>query len=219
MNRHLLVDFPSYSTEEMIRRSAELLAYMQRRRTVRDFQPTAPPREVIEACLLTAGSAPSGANQQPWHFVVVSDPQIKRVLREAAEAEEREFYEHRAPQQWLDLLAPIGVDANKPFLEVAPYLIVIFRKTHEFLPDGAAAKTYYSSESIGIATGMLISALHHCGLATLTHTPSPMGFLNDVLQRPSNERPFLILVTGYPAQDATAPRITKKKLDDIATFR
>jgi nitroreductase len=155
---------------------------------------------------------------QPWHFVVVSDPEIKRQIRIAAEKEEHEFYNRRAPQEWLEALERLGTDENKPFLETAPYLIVIFSQTHSQLPDGRRVKNYYVSESVGIATGVLITALHHAGLATLTHTPSPMGFLRDILNRPNEERPFLLLVVGYPREDAMVPRISKKTLHEIATF-
>jgi nitroreductase len=176
-------------------------------------------REVIEQCLLVAGSAPSGANLQPWHFVVVSDASVKRRIREAAEAEEREFYAQRAPQEWLDALAPLGTDADKPFLETAPYLIAIFSQSYGVLPDGRKVKNYYVQESVGIATGMLITALHHAGLVSLTHTPSPMGFLNAILDRPANEKPFLLLVAGHPAPGAQVPNIGRKPLGEIASFR
>ena len=162
--------------------------------------------------------APSGANLQPWHFAVVTDPALKARIRRAAEDEEREFYARRAPREWLDALAPLGTDEHKPFLETAPYLIAVFARPHGLLPDGRAVKHYYVAESVGIATGFLIAALHHAGLATLTHTPSPMGFLNDLLGRPAHERPFLLLVVGYPADGATVPRIAKKGLNEIATF-
>ncbi len=167
---------------------------------------------------MAAGTAPSGANLQPWHFVVVSDPAIKRQIREAAEKEEYDFYHGRAPQEWLDALTVLGTDESKPYLETAPYLIAIFAQSYGFLPDGRKVKHYYVSESAGIATGMLITAIHHAGLVSLTHTPSPMGFLNKILGRPSSEKPFLILVVGYPAEDAFVPDISKKTLDDIATF-
>lgn len=202
----------------MTRRAAAFLAEMQRRRTVRYFSSRPVPREVIESCLLAAGTAPSGANLQPWHFVVVSDPAIKRHIREAAEKEEYEFYHGRAPQEWLDALAPLGTDEQKPYLETAPYLIVIFAQSYGLLPDGRKVKHYYVSESVGIATGMLITAIHQVGLVSLTHTPSPMGFLNRILGRPSQEKPFLILIVGYPAEDAVVPEISKKTLSDIATF-
>jgi nitroreductase len=168
--------------------------------------------------LLTAGSAPSGANLQPWHFVVVSDPKVKHEIRVAAEQEEDEFYNRRAPQEWLDALAAIGTDEHKPFLEAAPYLIVIFGRNQSQLPDGRRVKNYYVNESVGIATGFLIAAIHHAGLVSLTHTPSPMGFLNNILHVPPDEKPFLILVVGYPAEGAQVPEIMKKPLEDIATF-
>ncbi|MBI3447424.1 MAG: nitroreductase family protein [Acidobacteria bacterium] len=202
----------------MKRRAEEFYAEVRRRRTVRDFSDRPVPREVIESCLRAAGTAPNGANMQPWHFVAVHDPAIKRRIRLGAEAEEHAFYHGTAPQEWLDALAPLGTDENKPFLEIAPYLIVIFAQGFGVLPDGRKVKHYYAQESVGIATGILITALHHAGLASLTHTPSPMGFLNEILGRPSHERPFLILVTGYPAEGAMVPAITKKPIEEIATF-
>lgn len=209
-----LPKYHEYSQEEMLERAAEFYEEIRRRRTVRDFSSRSVPREIIEHCLKAAGTAPSGANHQPWHFVVVANPEIKKKIRTAAEEEEVAFYSGRAPDDWLEALKPLGTDAHKPFLETAPYLIVIFAQSHA----GAKRKNYYVQESVGIATGMLITALHHCGLATLTHTPSPMGFLNKVLNRPSNERPYLILVVGYPAGDAKVPVISKKSLDEIASF-
>ena len=202
----------------MRRRAASFLEVMRGRRTVRDFSERPVSRDIIEACLLTAGSAPSGANRQPWRFVVVGDPELKRRIRAAAEEEEREFYAHRAPADWLRALAALGTDEHKPFLERAPWLIVIFGESYELNPDGSKAKNYYVSESVGIATGMLITALHHAGLVTLTHTPSPMKFLNGLLGRPDNERPFLVLVVGYPDEDATVPAITKKPIEAISSF-
>ena len=204
--------------EEMQERAKTFREEMQRRRTIRTFSNRPVPREIIEECLRAAGTAPNGANMQPWHFVVVSDPAVKKQIREAAEAEEREFYERRAPEEWLEALAPLGTDWQKPFLEEAPYLIVIFGMSNTILPDGTKRKNYYVTESVGIATGMLITALHHSGLASLTHTPSPMAFLNKILKRPANERPFLVLVVGYPAEGTTVPNISKKSLDEIATF-
>jgi nitroreductase len=204
--------------EEMRKRATEFREEMQRRRTVRNFSSRPVPREIIEQCLLAAGSAPSGANMQPWRFVVVTDPEIKRGIRDAAEQEEREFYHNRAPKEWLEALAPLGTDENKPYLETAPYLIVVFGEAYGLLPDGRKVKNYYVTESVGIASGMLIAALHNAGLVSLTHTPSPMGFLNRILGRPPNERPFLILVAGYPAEDAAVPEIQKKSLGEIATF-
>jgi len=210
--------YVEYPPDEMVQRAARFRADMQRRRTVRQFSSRPVPRQVIEECLMAAGSAPNGANLQPWHFVAVSDAAIKRQIRTGAEKEEHEFYHGRTPKVWLDALAPLGVDEHKPFLEVAPYLIVVFAQSYGVLPDGRKIKNYYVAESVGIATGILITALHQAGLVALTHTPSPMGFLNQILKRPKNERPFLILVTGYPAEDAQVPDITKKPLQEIATF-
>jgi nitroreductase len=204
--------------EEVRRRAAAFRDELRRRRTVRHFSERPVERAVIEACLVTAGSAPSGANLQPWHFVVVGDPALKKQIRDAAEVEEREFYRNRAPQEWLDALAPLGTDEHKPFLEAAPYLIAIFAQSYGVLPDGRKVKNYYVQESVGIATGLLIAAVHQAGLASLTHTPSPMGFLNHILNRPPNEKPFLLLVVGYPADAAMVPDIGKKALDEIATF-
>ena len=213
-----LTEYVERPVEEMRRRADAFADELRRRRTVREFADRAVPRDVIERCVWAAGSAPSGANMQPWHFVVVSDPAVKRRIREGAEAEEREFYRNRAPRAWLDALAPLGTDENKPFLETAPYLIAVFAERYGTLPDGRRVKHYYVQESVGIATGLLIAALHHAGLATLTHTPSPMDFLNDVLGRPDHEKPFLLLVAGYPAADAAVPDITKKPLNQIASF-
>lgn len=213
-----LASYREYKEAEMRRRAADFYADVKRRRTVRDFSDRPVPKEVIEDCLRAAGTAPNGANRQPWHFVAVSDPQVKKQIREAAEAEERAFYNERASEEWLEALAPLGTDANKPFLETAPYLIVVFAQRYGLDENGRKLKNYYVTESVGIATGVLITAVHHAGLASLTHTPSPMAFLNDILQRPENERPFLILVVGYPAPDAQVPKITKKPLNDIATF-
>jgi iodotyrosine deiodinase len=213
-----LASYREYSPEQMKRRAASFKEEMLRRRTVRQFSSRPVPRQLIEDCLLAAGSAPSGANLQPWQFVVVSDALLKRQIREAAEKEEYAFYHGRAPQEWLDALEPLGTDEHKPYLEMAPYLIIIFGKSFELLADGRKVKNYYTSESVGIATGMLIAAIHHAGLVSLTHTPSPMGFLNKLLQRPAQERPFLILVVGYPGEDARVPDIGKKSLEQIATF-
>ncbi len=210
--------YQEYPVDDMKRRAGEFRAEVQRRRTVRDFSGRPVPREILEECLRAAGTAPSGANMQPWHFVVVGDPAAKRAIRVEAEKEEREFYHHKAPPEWLEALAPLGTDEHKAFLEIAPYLIVIFAQSHGVLPDGRRVKHYYAQESVGLATGILITAIHHAGLATLTHTPSPMRFLNDLVGRPANERPFLILVVGYPAEDAMVPAITRKPLDEIATF-
>ncbi|MCA9940799.1 MAG: nitroreductase family protein [Anaerolineales bacterium] len=216
--RFLPLVFTEYAPDEMRARAAAFYELMRRRRTVRDFSDRPVAREIIEDCVRNAGTAPNGANMQPWHFVIVSDPAIKRQIRLAAEAEEQEFYQNRAPAEWLAALAPLGTDAHKPFLETAPYLITIFAQSYGLLPDGRKVKHYYAQESVGIATGFLIAALHYAGLATLTHTPSPMNFLNDILGRPANERPFLLLVVGYPAANAQVPDIRKKPLAEIATF-
>ena len=214
-----LPDYREYPEAEMMQRARQFHLELKRRRTVRHFSNRPVPREVIEACLRTATTAPSGANLQPWHFVVVSDPETKRRIRQAAEEEERHFYRHRAPQEWLDALAPLGTDEHKPFLERAPYLIAIFAQKYGRLADGRRVKHYYPLESVGLATGLLIAALHVAGLATLTHTPSPMKFLNDILSRPkASERPFLLLVAGYPDRNATVPAIGRKPLDEVVTY-
>jgi len=213
-----LEGFRERSGDRLTRRAASFYERIRRRRTVRDFSARPVPREMIEYCLRAAGTAPSGANMQPWRFVVVEDQAIKHRIRVEAETEERDFYHHRAPQEWLDALAPLGTNEEKPFLDIAPWLIVIFAETHGVLPDGRKVKHYYVQESVGIATGMLIAALHHAGLVSLTHTPSPMRFLNEILSRPAHERPYLILVVGYPAENARVPAITKKPLEEIATF-
>jgi nitroreductase len=204
--------------KELIERSKEFYVMMQKRRTVRDFSDRPVPRELIEHCLSAAGTAPSGANLQPWHFVAISDADVKREIRIAAESEEKEFYEHRAPKAWLEALAPLGTDWHKPFLETAPWLVAVFAQPFRILPDGTRSPTYYAIESVGIATGILVTAVHSCGLASLTHTPSPMGFLNRILKRPSHEKPFLLLVVGHPAQDARVPDISRKPLAEIGSF-
>ena len=213
-----LPGYKEYPVEEMRQRLNDFYAEMNRRRTVRDFSDRPVPKDIIETALKVANTAPSGANLQPWHFAVVSGPETKRKIREAAEAEEREFYSHRASPEWLAALEPLGTDSNKPFLETAPYLIAVFLQKFGHLPDGRKVKHYYPVESTGLATGMLITALHHAGLATLTHTPSPMKFLNQILGRPTSERPFLLLVTGYPAADAEVPDISRKPLEDFTSF-
>jgi nitroreductase len=207
-----------YSEPEMLERARGYADEAARRRSVRDFSAEPVAREIIEQCLLAAGSAPSGANRQPWHFSVISNAAIKRKIRIAAEEEEKEFYQRRAPQAWLDALTPFGTDANKPFLETAPYLIVVFAEKYSLDKQGKKQKNYYVPESVGIATGVLISALHHAGLATLTHTPSPMKFLNQILGRPEREKPTMILVVGHPSPAARVPDIKRKPLDVIATF-
>lgn len=214
------LDFERLPPDEQLARSRRFLARIRARRSVRQFSPEPVPFELIANAVAAAGSAPSGANQQPWTFVVVSSPAVKRRIREAAEAEEKLSYEQRMSADWLQALAPLGTDWRKPHLEDAPYLIVVFRQAYGLRADpatGAALKVkhYYSEESVGIAVGVLLCSLHDAGLATLTHTPSPMAFLNDILSRPSNERPFVVIPVGYPAPDATVPAITRKPLDEI----
>lgn len=213
-----LQDYEEFLPEEMQQRAADFYTLMQSRHSVRDFSPRPVSRQIIEDCLRVAGSAPNGANLQPWHFVVVSDPKIKIEIRKGAEIEERKFYDERATEEWKEALGPLGTDWKKPFLEVAPYLIVIFSQSYSLLSTGKRVANYYVQESVGIATGMLITAVHNAGLVSLTHTPSPMSFLNDILKRPSNERPFLILVVGYPADGVTVPNISKKPIKEITTF-
>ena len=213
-----LTSYKIISEKEMLKRSKKFYADIKNRRTVREFSDKPVLNEVIDNCILAAGTAPSGANLQPWHFVVVSDPKIKKQIRNAAEEEEKEFYTKRAPKEWLDTLAPLGTDEHKPFLEEAPFLIAIFSKSFDVLPDGRKVKQYYSQESVGIACGLLITAVHNAGLVSLTHTPSPMSFLNRILERPNNERPFLLLVVGYPKEGTKVPDIKKKPLKEIATY-
>ncbi len=215
---HPLTTFTEFPPAEMRARARAFYEEIKRRRTVREFSPRPVPREVIEDCLRAAGTAPSGANLQPWHFVVVSDPGTRARIRAAAELEEREFYSGKVPKEWLDALAPLGTDEHKGYLEVAPYLIAVFARSYALLPDGRKVKNYYVTESVGIALGFLIAALHHAGLATLTHTPSPMNFLSSILERPVNERAYLLLVVGYPAEDARVPDIGKKPLEEISTW-
>jgi iodotyrosine deiodinase len=213
-----LSTYREYTPDEMEARASVFAAELARRRTTRQFSERAVARSVIEHCLRAAGSAPSGAHLQPWHFVVVSDADLKRRIRAAAEAAEREFYA-TAPAEWLEALAPLGTDATKPYLQVAPYLIAVFAQRHGTAADGTTRKHYYVNESVGIAVGFLLAALHHAGLATLTHTPSPMGFLNELLERPPSEKAMMLVVTGYPAADARVPRLTRKPLNEIASFR
>jgi len=209
---------PSLSNDERESRAQAFANELAQRRTVRDFAPTPVPRAVIEACLRAAGTAPSGANQQPWRFVAIADPQIKHRIREAAEAEERQFYTHRAPAEWLQALGPLGTDADKPFLDIAPWLIAVFYERYGVDADGVKHKRYYPHESVGIATGLLIAALHRAGLATLTHTPSPMGFLNQIVGRPRNEMAYLLLVAGHPAEGCRVPDIQRLPLEGYASF-
>lgn len=213
--RLIPLDFQRLDEDEQIARSREFLACMATRRTVRDFAPDPVPFELIENAIRTAATAPSGANQQPWTFVVVRDPDIKRQIRAAAEAEEKASYERRMSQEWLDALAPLGTDWHKPHLEIAPYLIVVFQQAYGIAPDGSKIKHYYALESVGIAVGMLLASLHLAGLATLTHTPNPMAFLSDILKRPPNERAVVVIPVGYPALDARVPDISKKPLDQV----
>ncbi len=219
-SEHLPFDgLPKLSEQEMLARAGNFLELVARRRTVRDFSDRPVPRDIIAACVQAAGQAPSGANMQPWHFEVVGDPVIKKKIRLAAEEEEQRFYEGRASEEWLDALAPLGTDAEKPFLETAPWLIVIFEQRYGLDQDGEKIRYYYTKESVGLASGFLIAALHNAGLASLTHTPSPMGFLNRILERPGNEKPFLLLVTGYPAEGAVVPGITRKDPGQFIHFR
>jgi nitroreductase len=213
-----LGSYHEYPIEEMRHRLDKFYGEVNKRRTVREFSDRPVPRDIIEQALMAAGTAPSGANLQPWHFAVVSGAATKRKIRAAAEIEEREFYEHRASPEWLSALEPLGTDDKKPFLETAPYLIAVFLQKYGRLPDGRKVKHYYPVESTGLAAGILITALHMAGLVCLTHTPSPMKFLNEILDRPLSERPFLLLVTGYPAEGATVPDISRKSLAEFASF-
>lgn len=215
-----LNDFIEYPEDEMQTRSAAFLKTMQRRHSVRHFSDKAVDKTIIQNCILTAGTAPSGANHQPWHFAAISSSSVKRQIREQAEAHERGFYEGRAGQQWLDDLKPLGTDAAKPYLETAPWLIAVFSQKFSETQEGEKQQNYYVHESVGIAVGMLITALHNAGLATLTHTPKPMNFLTDVCERPDNERAYMLIIAGYPADNATIPvhATQKKSLDDIASF-
>lgn len=217
-NYQPLTTFVEYPPAIMQEKAATFRADMQRRRSVRSFSDRPVPRTIIEDVLLTAGSAPCGANQQPWHFCAISSPSMKHAIRSAAEVEEQTFYSGRAPTEWLNALAPLGTNASKPFLDIAPWLIVCFAESYHLKEDGSKGKNYYVTESVGIAVGMLISAIHMAGLATLTHTPSPMGFLTDICGRADNERAFLLLPVGYPADECAVPVITKKSLNQIATF-
>jgi nitroreductase len=206
------------TVEEMIKKSNSFYIEMKKRRSVREFSSQPVSRIIIENCIKTAGTAPSGANKQPWQFVAINDPKVKQEIRFAAEKEEKSFYQERAPQEWLNALKPFGTDENKPFLEIAPWLIVIFEQKYKTDSEGNREKNYYTSESVGIATGILITALHQLGLATLTHTPSPMKFLNQILDRPENEKPYLVVVVGYPAKNTKVPNITRKSINEISDF-
>ena len=203
-----------FSPDESMRRSSEYFNYHSKRRSIREFSDEPVPMDVIENVIRTAGSAPSGAHKQPWTFCVVSDPDIKARIREAAEAEEHESYTNRMSEQWLKDLEPMGTNWHKPFLEIAPYLIIVFKRAYE-VEHGEKKQNYYVNESVGIACGMLISAIHHAGLVTLTHTPSPMNFLTRILKRPDNERPYLLLPVGYPKQGTKVPNLSRKPLEEI----
>ena len=211
------LNFSELPPEQMLEESRKFEQTIQRRRTVRDFSDRPVELEIIENAVRAAGSAPSGANKQPWHFVIVAKPEVKQLIRKAAEAEEAEFYHGRAPQSWLDDLKVFETDEHKPFLETAPYLIAVFLERNTVDEDGTKHKNYYMPESVGIATGMLLTSLHLSGLATLTHTPSPMKFLNEILGRPSNEKPFMLIVAGYPSDDVTVPDISRKSFEQICT--
>jgi nitroreductase len=216
--RFVPLRFDELTREEMLRRSQEFLAEMERRRTVRHFVDRSVPEDIVRNAIRTAGTAPSGAHKQPWTFVLVGDPEAKARIRDAAEAEEKESYERRMPKEWLDDLAPLGTDWRKPFLTICPWLIVVMAQTYAATPRGLA-KHYYVQESVGIATGFLLAALHHAGLATLTHTPSPMGFLREILRRPMEERAFLLVAVGYPAPGCEVPDLARKPLERILVVR
>jgi len=216
---HPYEGLPALTETEMLARAREFHDLVVLRRTLRDFSDRPVSREIIESCVMAAGQAPSGANMQPWHFEIVGDPVIKREIRLAAEEEERSFYNGRASDEWLEALAPLGTHDSKPFLETAPWLIVIFEQRYGLGPGGEKIRNYYTKESVGLAAGFLIAAVHNAGLASLTHTPSPMGFLNKILDRPGNEKPFLLLVTGHPSPGATVPDITRKLPEQYISFR
>ena len=211
------LDYNPYPESEMIERSTTFFDLMIQRRTIRDFSDRPITIEIIQNAIQTASSAPSGANKQPWHFVIVKDPVVKKDIRIAAEKEEKEFYEHRAPDYWLQALNQFGTDWHKPFLEIAPYLIVVFKQSYDLGKSGKR-KNYYVNESVGIASGFLLTALHNAGLATLTHTPSPMGFLEKILKRPENEKAVLLIPVGYPAENAKVPGLKKKPFQEVATI-
>ena len=213
-----VLKFNELSISEMQSRAQSFLARMSTRRTVRNFSDRSVPKEIIEQALATAGSAPSGANRQPWHFAVAGTNEVKRRIRIGAEEEEHEFYNRRAPKEWLDVLKPFGTDERKPFLEIAPWIITVFAKKIELDEDNKKQKNYYVTESVCIATGLLIAALHNAGLATLTHTPSPMKFLNEIFDRPVSEKPLMLVVTGYPSEGVKVPSIKRKSLEQISSF-
>ena len=208
----------SYAADESLRRSRDFYSLMNNRRTVRDFSAKPVPREIIELAIRTASTAPSGAHKQPWTFCVVTDPAVKKIIREEAEKEEYESYHGRMSPEWLDDLRPLQTDWHKPFLEVAPYLVVVFKKAYDIQPDGTKKNNYYVNESVGLACGFFLAALHQAGLSALTHTPSPMNFLAKILQRPENERPFLLIPVGYAAEETFVPKLKRKELEDVAVF-
>ena len=212
------LEFQEFTGEDMQSRSETFLNEMSKRRSIRTFSDRSVPIEIIYNCIQTAASAPSGANKQPWQFVVVKDPAVKAKIRQAAELEEKEFYRHRATKEWLEDLNQFGTDWHKPFLDIAPYLIVVFKQAYDINDDGSQRKNYYVNESVGIASGFLLAALHHAGLATLTHTPSPMNFLGEILNRPPNEKASLLIPVGYPAADTTVPELIKKPLEEVSTI-
>ena len=212
------LDFQEFTGEDMQSRSETFLNEISKRRSIRTFSDRSVPIEIIYNCIQTAASAPSGANKQPWQFIVVKDPAMKSKIRQAAELEEKEFYRHRATKEWLEDLNQFGTDWHKPFLDIAPYLIVVFKQAYDIKDDGSQRKNYYVNESVGIASGFLLAALHHAGLATLTHTPSPMNFLGEILNRPPNEKAFLLIPVGYPAADTTVPELIKKPLEEVSTI-
>jgi len=212
------LDFKEFTGEDMQSRSETFLNEMSKRRSIRTFSDRSVPIEIINNCIQTAASAPSGANKQPWQFVVVKDPAVKAKIRQAAELEEKEFYRHRATKEWLEDLNQFGTDWHKPFLDIAPYLIVVFKQAYDIKDDGSQRKNYYVNESVGIASGFLLAALHHAGLATLTHTPSPMNFLGEILNRPPNEKASLLIPVGYPAADTKVPELIKKQLEEVSTI-
>ncbi len=207
-----------YSENEMLQRSEDLYKLMDERRSIRHFSDKPVPKELIETLIKTASTAPSGAHKQPWTFCIVSDPDIKKKIREAAEKEEYESYNGRMSDEWLHALAPLGTDWEKPFLETAPYLIIVFKKSYDVLEDGSKSKNYYVSESVGLAAGFLIAAIHNAGLVTLTHTPSPMNFLQQILKRPDNEKPFLLLPVGYAADEVEVPDLKRKELEEVTVW-
>ena len=216
--RHIQLDHHSYSPEKMIQESTEFYEWLNKRRSVREFSNRPVPKKVIENVIKAASTAPSGAHKQPWTFCAVSDPALKTQIRQAAEKEEKETYEHRMGERWKNDLAPMATDMHKPFLEIAPWLIIVCKRAYEYGENGSKENNYYVNESVGIACGMLIAAIHNAGLVTLTHTPSPMRFLTELLDRPDNERAFLLLPVGYPKEPVYVPDLIRKGLDEMSAF-